>query len=128
MESEVQVRVRSNGLLPRPHVGAMINTNDKTSYVYVGALWTYDFSNRIFAETFVGGALHNGELNGDSSHAALGCDPLFHVGGSLGYRFTQRWSVMFTFDHISDGNLLLRACPHNQGLNEYGLRLGYSFY
>lgn len=117
----------TNWLLPRPHIGAMINTNGKTSYVYAGALWTYDFTNRIFAETFLGGALHDGSLNGSPGHAALGCDPLFHVGGSLGYRVAPRWSVMFTFDHISDGNAVLHACAHNVGLNEYGIRLGYSF-
>ncbi len=34
---------------------------------------------------------------------------------------------MFTFDHLSNGKAELNACGPNHGLNEYGLRLGYSF-
>jgi len=114
-------------LVPRPHIGAMINTAGLTSYGYLGGLWTYNVTDKIFAEAFVGGAVHDGELEGDDTHAALGCRVLFHVGGSAGYRFAPHWSVMATFDHISNGNAVLNACPHNAGLNEYGLRLGFSF-
>jgi hypothetical protein len=89
--------------------------------------WTYDFTDRFFVEGFVGGALHNGELEGDATHAALGCRRLFHVGGSAGYRLTPRWSAMVTLDHVSDGNAAFGACPRNAGLNEYGFRLGYAF-
>ena len=114
-------------LLPRPHVGAMGNFNSRTSYVYAGGLWTLPLPYNFFVEGFVGGSLHNGSKGGDATHVALGCTTLFHSGGSIGYRFNSQWNVTFTFDHLSNGNAVLHACPNNQGLNQYGVRIGYSF-
>jgi hypothetical protein len=116
-------------LMPRINIGGMINTAGRTSYMYAGFLWTYEITNRLFLEGFLGGALHNGSLNGDPANnmAALGCRQLFHVGTNLGYRITADWSVMFTFAHVSNGNAALGACSRNQGLNEYLIRAGYSF-
>lgn len=114
-------------LIPRPHVGAMLNTAGKTSYVYGGALWTLDITDRFFLETFFGGALHNGSLDGDATHAALGCRLLYHLGGSVGLRVMPRWSVLFTFDHTSNGKGTFSNCSHNHGLNDYGLRVSFSF-
>jgi hypothetical protein len=35
---------------------------------------------------------------------------------------------MFTFDHISNGNQVFgTGCNRNQGLNNYGARIGFSF-
>jgi lipid A 3-O-deacylase len=117
-----------NWLVPRPHVGAMINTDGRTSYIYGGALWTFDFTRRIFLETFLGGALHNGSLQGDATHAALGCPLLYHLGASAGFRILPKLSVMFTFDHISNGRGVFSDCPRNVGLSQYGIRFAYSFH
>jgi lipid A 3-O-deacylase len=116
-------------LIPRLHIGGMANLSGRTSYGYAGALWTLGVTERLFVEGFLGGALHDGSLTGNAAanQAALGCRLLFHVGGSVGYRITQQWSVMFTFDHLSNGNAVLDGCSRNQGLNEYLLRVGYSF-
>ena len=116
-----------NWLIPRPHVGFIANTAGRTSYFYGGALWTYNVTPRFFAEGFLGGAIHNGSLEGDATHVALGCRTLFHVGGSVGYRLSEKWSVLATFEHVSNGNAVLNACSNNVGLNEYGVRVGYSF-
>jgi lipid A 3-O-deacylase len=69
------------------------------------------------------GAVHDGSRFGTWYLAALGCNPLFHVGGSLGYNLTSQWRVMATFSHLSNGN----NCARNQGINNYGVRIGYSF-
>jgi lipid A 3-O-deacylase len=115
-------------LVPRIHTGIMANFAGRTSYAYLGGLWTFDLTRDVFLEGFVGAARHNGQLNGpDPKLADLGCETLFHVGGSLGYRVTEHWSAMVTFDHISNGNAALNACPRNQGLNGYGARIGYTF-
>jgi len=116
-------------IVPRFHVGGMINTAGRTSFGYAGLLWTYQFTNGFFLEGFLGGAVHNGSLNGDPANheAALGCRVLFHVGASLGYRFTPQWSLMATFDHVSNGNAALDACGRNQGLNQYLVRAAYTF-
>jgi len=52
---------------------------------------------------------------------------LFHLGASVGYRLTKAWSILFTFEHLSNCNAVLHAAPANQGLNECGLRVGYAF-
>ena len=102
----------------------MANTAGRTSYVYAGALWTYNFTPRWFVEGFFGGLIHNGHLDDISDNMnGLGCRWAFHSGGSIGYRLNDRWSVMGTFDHLSNGEL----CSLNKGINDYGLRAAYSF-
>jgi len=122
-------------LIPRPHLGALLNLEGKTSSAYAGALWTVPFSRRTFGELFFDGAVHNGYTNfGPEDRSKLGCNYLFHVGGSFGYRFDQHWSLMLTIDHESNGHSVFGiACggrgsdTHNQGFNDYGTRIGYSF-
>ena len=115
-------------LVPRLHAGVNGNVNGRTSAVYAGLLWTVPIFDRLFTEIFLDAAVHNGSLTGDATHSALGCNPLFHVGASIGYRFDQRWSVMGTFDHLSNGSGIgLTNCGRNQGVNNYGMRIGYAF-
>ena len=119
-------------IVPRFHVGGMVNLNGKTSYAYAGVLWTLDLPFNFLVEGFVGGSVHNGALdnaivNGMPTRAALGCRVLFHTGGSVGYRFNRQWTVMFTYDHLSNGNAVFGACSRNQGLTQLGGRIGYTF-
>ena len=116
-------------IVPRLHIGGVTNFAGRTSYLYIGGLWTYEVTQKLFVEGFLGGAVHSGSLSGDPANhkSALGCRALLHAGGSLGYRLTQQWALMFTFDHVSNGDTALAACPVNQGLNEYLLRVGYTF-
>jgi hypothetical protein len=117
-------------LIPRFHVGIMGNTGGKTSYAYAGGLWTYDVTRKLFAEIFLGGALHDGSLVGepvDPGRSGLGCRVEYHLGGSIGYRITPQWSAMVTLDHVSNGKGVWSNCQRNQGLNEVGVRVGYSF-
>jgi hypothetical protein len=114
--------------IPRPHFGGLANVSGRTSAVYGGALWTVPLTSQIFGEVFVDGAVHNGSLAGGPDQSALGCRALFHSGASLGYAFTPRWSAMFSFDHFSNGKSLFGTpCERNQGINDYGVRFGYSF-
>ena len=109
---------------PRFHVGGIANFAGKTSYVYAGALWTYNLTQAWFVEGFFGGLVHNGNLDDFADNMnGLGCRWAFHSGGSVGYRLSDRWSVMGTFDHLSNGQI----CTNNKGINDYGLRVGYSF-
>lgn len=122
-------------LMPRPHIGGLINLQGRTSSIYAGALWTEPMPHRLFAELFFDGATHNGYTNdAPPDRSDLGCGFLFHVGGSFGYRFLSHWSVMATVDHESNGHSVFGivcqgrgAETHNQGLNDYGMRFGYSF-
>jgi hypothetical protein len=116
-----------NFLIPRFHVGGVANLSGRTSYLYAGGLWTWDVTPSLFLEGFLGGTVHDGSLLGSSTMSALGCRALIHSGGSLGYQIAPQWSVMLTYDHISNGKRALNACPRNQGLHELLLRVGYSF-
>lgn len=111
-------------LTPRFHIGGIANTAGKTSYVYAGALWTFNLTPRFFAEGFFGGLVHNGDLDDNASDMnGLGCRWAFHSGSSIGYRVDDHWSVMGTFDHLSNGEI----CAFNKGINDYGLRAAFSF-
>jgi hypothetical protein len=104
-------------------LGVMANTGGKTSYAYVSLAWTWQW-NRFFFEPIFGMAFHDGYYdNPPPGRLALGCNPLFHTGISVGHQITERWSVMGTWQHISNANL----CNRNVGINTYGVRLGYSF-
>ena len=114
-------------LAPRLHLGASINTAGLTSQGYIGLTWTYDVTQRIFVEGSLGGSVNDGRTGYDAftpyNRAKLGCHVLFRESASVGYRLTENWSVMATVDHISNGTL----CGLNRGLNNVGVRLGYSF-
>ena len=115
-------------LIPRLHAGVNGNLSGRTSVFYAGLLWTVPITEHFFVETFLDGATDNGSLNGDATHNALGCDAQFHVGASVGYSFNPQWRVLFTFDHLSNGSGLgLTTCGRNQGLNNYGARIGFTF-
>jgi lipid A 3-O-deacylase len=112
-------------LIPRPQFGAMINTDGRTSYGYAGVVWTLNILPSFFLEPMFGGAVHDGNATATPvpDENTLGCRVLFHTGLSGGYRVTDQWTALLTWDHISNGHL----CAHNAGMNDYGLKLGYSF-
>ncbi len=121
-------------LVPRFSLGGSVNLAGKTDYAYANILWTVPVFDRAFAELFVGPAVHNGSLDHEADRVGLGCPVLFHAGGSVGYRLTERISLMGTFAHLSNGRSLFGVdCGtnlgprRNQGLNNYGLRLGFAF-
>jgi hypothetical protein len=122
-------------LVPRVALGGFLNVSGKTDSAYVTALWTIPLYDRWFAEAFVGPSVHDGVLQATATRAGLGCPVLFNAGASLGYRFDEHWSVMATFNHLSNGKSLFgidcgtnqAATGSNQGLNNYGIRIGYSF-
>lgn len=122
-------------LIPRVHFGGAANLGNRTSFGYTGFVWTIPVWDRWFVEAYVGPAVHNGSLSATTRLAGLGCPVLFHSGASIGYRFSERWSVMATFEHLSNGKSLFgvncgtnqAVVGSNQGLNNYGVRVGYSF-
>jgi len=118
----------SSYFIPRPHVGGSVNAGGDTSFAYAGLTWTYDLTSWLFVEGSVGGALHNGNtqsnlVNVGPNESALGCSPLFRESGSVGVRLSTNWSMMATVERLSNAGI----CAQNQGLTNFGARLGYSF-
>lgn len=124
-------------LMPRFHAGGSANLSGRTSFGYAGIAWTWPIYRGFFLEPFIDGAVHNGSIEGSPTMSALGCDYLFHAGVSAGYRFSEHWSVLGTFEHLSNGKQLfgvncgtnqnVPGSNGNQGLNNYGVKVGYSF-
>ena len=109
--------------LPRPHLGATISLDGRTSTVYGGATWQVDLTSSLFAEASFGASLNNAATVDEEEADALGCTALFRSSASLGYRMTAHWSVMASVEHSSNAGL----CDRNRGLTNTGLRLGYRF-
>jgi hypothetical protein len=87
----------------------------------------------LFFEPFLGGATHDGTLAPTPTLVGLGCPLLFHAGASFGVPITEHWRVLGTFEHLSNGKPLGVDCGTNQrpggnqGLNNYGVSVGYAF-
>jgi opacity protein-like surface antigen len=122
-------------LVPRIALGGMLNLSGRTDSAYATAVWTIPIYDRFFVEGFVGPAIHNGSLVATATQSGLGCHTLFNAGANIGYRIDDHWSVMATFNHMSNGKSVFgidcgtnkAATGSNQGLNDYGIRVGYSF-
>jgi hypothetical protein len=121
-------------LLPRFQLGGAVNLEGRTSFAYTGIALTLPVGERLFFEPFVGGAIHNGSLTPAPGFSALGCPLLFHAGFSFGLAITEHWNAFATFEHLSNGKGFGVDCGtnqassgSNQGLNNYGLSVGYAF-
>jgi lipid A 3-O-deacylase len=121
-------------LLPRFQVGGAVNLAGRTSFYYSGIALTLPITQGLFFEPFVGAAVHDGSLHGTPLLSALGCPALFRAGASIGVSITEHWKVVGTFEHLSNGKGIFGVnCGtnqdggDNQGLNNYGLSVGYAF-
>ncbi len=119
---------------PRLHVGASINTKGRTSFAYTGLTWRGEIGPFLFFEGTFGMAIHNGELGsthrgraivpGKPGRAALGLRVLFRESISVGLQVTKKVSVVATLEHLSHGDVVT---PTNNGLTNYGVKVGYKF-
>ncbi|MCG8444233.1 MAG: acyloxyacyl hydrolase [Hyphomicrobiales bacterium] len=108
----------------RPAIGGTVNTEGYTSQAYAQLALTVDVTEHIFIEGTFGGMVHNGEDNSVTNEDLdLGCSPLFRESATIGFRVTERVNVMATVSHASNAGL----CDKNDGLTNYGARVGYSF-
>ena len=112
-------------LTPRPHVGADINVDGNTSFVYAGFSWTAQVLGPIFIEGAFGGAWNNGKHGTTKwpDRAEMGCALSFHEALSIGVTLQQEWRVMGTVEHFSNAGL----CEQNAGISNVGVRIGKLF-
>lgn len=124
--------------IPRLQLGGNLNTAGRTSFAYLDILYTIPITKWLFFEPSFGGAIHSGGVLGSPTTSDLGCHELFHETASLGVAINRHWQVLGTFEHLSNGKALGFDCgtnqpgisifgSGNQGLNNYGFRLGYAF-
>jgi lipid A 3-O-deacylase len=116
---------------PRPTLGVSANTEGKTDYAYADLTWTAtiwhpaaESEDGLYLGGFLGGAVHDGRLEASSAgNKDLGTRALFHLGIEIGYQITPACSVEAYLSHLSNADISSR----NPGLNNVGLRTGFSF-
>lgn len=111
---------------PRPDVGVNINSAGGNSYAFAGLAWTANFTDKIFGDLGLGGAIHDGPDTTSiytRDHKGLGTRVLFHESVELGYRLSRTWNAGVYLDHVSNADL----GSQNPGITNIGLRLGYVF-
>ena len=109
---------------PHPHFGVSINSGPGTSMAYTGLTWEFPVFTNWFVDVMLGGAIHNGHTNKQTTHRKnYGARVLFHSGLALGYVFQERHTISLMVNHISGAKL----CTPNPGFTDFGLRYGYRF-
>jgi lipid A 3-O-deacylase len=117
---------------PRPHLGVTVNTEGNTSQLYTGVTWTFTLFRQLFSDAdslfidaSLGGAVHDGNLHTTIhlNHKQLGSRFEFRESAEIGYHITPRHSISLMLDHISNAGL----AHHNGGMENFGLRYGFSF-
>jgi lipid A 3-O-deacylase len=116
---------------PRPHLGLSINTAGATNYAYAGLTWRsrpwcrlLTLPEGLFIAGSLGGGIHDGHLNsGPLDRKVLGSRLLFRESVEAGYQLTRLVSLSVMLDHLSNADL----AAHNQGLTNFGARIGVTF-
>ena len=116
---------------PRPHLGLSLNTAGATDYAYVGLTWSgrpwrplFALPEGLFAAGSLGGGVHDGHRNtAPPERKILGSRLLFRESVEAGYQLTRKVSLSVMLDHLSNAGL----ATHNQGLTNFGARIGVTF-
>ena len=139
IELEVDFSHFNFGVLgrPRPYAMASINTQGDTSYAGGGLTWSFHTSPTWSIDPGVGIIVHNGELNNKypngtpqaaaffEKHVLLGSRELFRLSLAATHQVSEHVDVQGYYEHLSHGQILGHG--RNQGLDEFGLRVGYHF-
>jgi hypothetical protein len=126
---KLPLRWGASWLLPQLQAGNVPNLNKISSSLYGGLMWSVPLASRIFAEAFVGARAPNDATTATPALAALSCQPNVQAGGNLGYRMSDQWNLMLTYNHLSNSRNLGMGCGDRAptGLSSYGARVGFSF-
>lgn len=115
----------ANALVPRFHIGTSANFGRATSFAYTGLTWTVNVTKELFVEGSLGPALNDGKSGAivPDDRIAVGCNTGLREALGVGVKLNDRWSVMATLEHFSNGG----GCDRNRSLSNFGARLGYTF-
>lgn len=115
----------ANAFVPRFHLGANTNFGRATSFAYAGLTWSLDITKTVFVEGSLGAAVNDGKSGYfvPDNRVAVGCNGGLREALGVGVKLNDRWSVVTTLEHFSNGG----ACDRNRSLSNFGARLGYTF-
>jgi opacity protein-like surface antigen len=110
---------------PRPNLGGTLNLAGKESMVHAALTWHAQiFDTPLYAEGTFGAALNDGyTTNAPPGFRNMGCNFQFYEVFGLGTNLGEHATATLTYEHTSNANL----CAANQGLSNFGIRLGYRF-
>lgn len=122
---------------PKPYLMGSANLQGETSFGGFGLHWSFPIARQWQFEPSFGYVIHDGELaspypDGDprsfaftEKHVLLGSRDLFRTTLSLHHDINETWGVEVMYEHLSHGQVLGNG--RNQGLDNVGVRLSYSF-
>ncbi len=114
----------AGAFVPRFHLGTSLNA-ESTRFAYAGATWTAELTKQVFVEASLGAAINDGKTGAlvPLDRVAMGCNGGLRQAASAGVRLNDRWSVVATLEHMTNGG----ACDRSRGMSNFGARLGYTF-
>ena len=122
---------------PKPYVMGSANLQGDTSFGGVGLHWSFPIAKKWAFEPSFGYVIHDGVLEspypqgdprGDAyteEHVLLGSRDLFRTTFGIHREINDTWGVELMYEHLSHGQVLGNG--RNQGLDNIGLRVSYSF-
>ncbi len=139
-------RIDALSVLGRPQAHAMvsINSHNTSNFVAAGLNWAIPLGPRFYIRPGFGLAYTDGaaglppvnqpgispaeiqrRLALYNTRIDFGSKVLFEPELALGVRLGERWAAEFSYVHLSNGQIFHRG--KNQGLDDAGVRLVYSF-
>lgn len=149
--ADIEIGVRSRRLetwtwlgRPQAHAFISVNTNGTSDFVAAGLSWPIPIGERFYLRPGLGLAYTDGKAGLPPANAQnispaetarrlhlyytridFGSKILFQPELGLGYRFSPRLAGELSWVHISNGEIFHQG--KNQGLDDAGVRLIYSF-
>lgn len=110
---------------PRPEIGATINFDGQDSLVHANLTWQLPvFDTPFYLEAGLGGAINDGALTGAApGRKNFGCRLNFYERWGVGAHIGDNATATLTYEHTSNNGY----CQQNDGLSNFGLRLGWKF-
>lgn len=110
---------------PRPNIGATFNLGGKESTAHVALTWHAPiFDTPLYAEGTFGIAANTGYLHdAPPGYQNMGCNVQFYEVFGLGTNIGEHATATVTYEHTSNAEL----CDYNDGLSNFGIRIGYKF-
>lgn len=112
---------------PRPDLGVTINMDGQDSLAHLSLTWQLPiFDTPFYVEGAFGGAIHNGYLTGSPDperYANFGCRLNFYERYGVGAHLGENVTATLAYEHTSNNGW----CDANQGLSNFGLRVGWKF-
>ena len=110
---------------PRPELGTTLNLRGQDSLFHAGLTWQLPvFDTPFYLEGTFGAALNTGYLdNAPAGRNNFGCRVNFYERFGVGANLSESVTATLTYEHTSNADL----CDENDGLSNFGLRVGMKF-